>query len=109
MPEKNEIDITRNIKMIESFKCELLNSVAELYSSMADHSKSTSDRADILSNLVVLTYLLSEKLGISYQALDSKVINKIKLEMLTEGSPLAWHDNLAALVRHIDKNRDFRK
>lgn len=109
MPDHNEIDITKNIKMIESFQCELLNSVAELFSSMANLSSVTEDRAEILSNIIVLSYLLSDKLGIPYSVLDTKSISRMKREILTEGSSMEWHSNLAALCKHLDKNRDIRK
>lgn len=107
MPSNNDIDITKNIKVIENYKCQLLNSLAELFTSMADTSAPTSSRNDILSNMVLLTYLLGDKLGVSYHTLDNKVLNKIKLGMLEEELTSEWRENLVALGKHIDRNRDL--
>lgn len=105
----NEIDITKNIKIIESFKSELLNSVAELFSGMVGGTVSVVERAEVLSNIMIITYLLGDKLGISYNALDAKALNKIKLGMLQDGFDKDWNGNLSLLGKHIDKTRDLKK
>ena len=107
MLSSSDIDITKNIKLIESFQCQLLNTVAELFTSLADAGVSNKERADILSNIVILTYLLADRLGISYTALDAKVLNNIKLGILDENGSGMWQTELSALAKHIDKNRNM--
>lgn len=104
-----EIDITRNIKIIEGFQCELLNSLAQLFTSMQDAKATTKERAEILSNIVIVVYLLSEKLGISPTALDTKVLSRLKIGLLEEGATDEWKAVLLSLSRYIDKTRDFVK
>ena len=107
MINNGNIDITKNIKIIESFKVELLASVSNLYKSLLDNNVTPKERSEILSNIVIITYLLSDKLGVSYNTLDTKVLGQIKLGMLDENNSKEWKAALLLLSKHIDKNRDF--
>lgn len=102
-----ELDITKNIKTIEGFKSQLLTGVAELFESMVDGSATTKERAEILSDILIVTYLLSDKLGISYNTLDLKVLSRIKVGILEEKGTTEWKTALSLLGRHIDKNRSI--
>lgn len=107
MINNRDIDITKNIKIIETFKAELLSSVSNLYKSLLDNNFTSKERSEILSNIIIITYLLSDKLGISYNTLDTKVLGQIKLGMLDESNSKEWKTALLLLSRHIDKNRDL--
>jgi hypothetical protein len=101
---EREIDITKNIKIIESLKCELLSDISQLYTSMSEYSTSESaERDDILANMIMITYMLSKRLGISYQALDMKILNKLKLGIIENDNE--WYLELVALSKHIEKSR----
>lgn len=97
----NELDITKNIKMIEEMQCELLSLVSQLYCSMRDSNAQTKDRAEILANIQIIVYLLGKRLGISFQALDQKMVSKLKLGVLEESGD-EWKSALLALLRHMD-------
>ncbi len=83
-------------------QCELLSLVSQLYSSMRDANAQTKDRAEILANMQIMVYLLAERLGISFQVLDQKIISKLKLGVLEDGGE-EWKSSLLALLRHMDK------
>ena len=102
-----DIDITKNIKTMELYKNSLLKNVAALFESLSDTSTS-QERCDILADILMLDYLLAEKLGISYNNLDTRVINKLRASMLHEDTEEDFSAELAALMRHIDKTRDLK-
>lgn len=103
-----DLDITTTLKYTEELKAELLSSVGELYTSMTKGDVTTSDRSEILSQIIVDTYLLAEKLGVSNNALDSKVLNRIRLELLDDDNSNDAKASLLLLAKHIDKNRDLK-
>ncbi len=106
----NEFDITKNIKIIEWLKSELLESTSSLYKSMLQTSEvDNAERSEILANMTILIYILSDRLGISYNTLDLKVLNKLKLGILDEENNKDFNNDFKQLSRHIDKNRDIYK
>ncbi len=99
----DDFDITGNIKAIEKLKYELLAGITDLYGGLLMSDSNSAQRAEILSNIVIMTYLLSSRLGISYYALDTKVLSKLKLGILEDNNIL--FPELSALYKYIDKNR----
>lgn len=75
----NQLDITKNIKMIEILKTQLLSGVSDLYCNLASTSKNNSERLEIFADLIIINYILANKLGISHQALDLKINKKLKI------------------------------
>lgn len=104
-----DFEITKNMRQIETFKSQLLSNVAELYESLLDGNRKMTERTNLLSDIVIVTYLLSEKLGVSYNALDMRILNQIKLGILKEKGVSEWQTSLALLAKHIDKSRDITK
>lgn len=103
-----DFDITKTIKIIEWLKAQLLADVSQLFSGMVEGSSRRSDEhIDTLANMIILIYLLGKKLGVSYDALDVKVLNKLKLGMLESDNTTDWLADLAMLSRHLDKTRDL--
>ncbi len=84
--EKNGIDfdIVKNISVIEKLKCLMLSDISKLYSNMASSSANESERREIVSDIIITAYLLSNRLGISPESIDGKILNKLKCEVLKE-------------------------
>ena len=101
-----DMDITKNIKMIESLQCQLLSLLSQLFNSMQDTKAQPRERAEILANMEIMTYLLADRLGISPQALDQRVLSRLKLGLAEEGASEDWSRALLGIYRHIDKQRD---
>lgn len=101
--QDKEFDITKSLKIIEKLKSQLLSDVANLFSGMVDYRSQTyQDRGDLLANMVILTYLLSKRLGVPYHTLDMKIKNKLKLGILENTDEQEWFSDLSALLRHLD-------
>lgn len=98
------LDITKNIKTIEILKSRLLSEIAFLHENMVKVNPEKEERVDVLSEIVILTYMLSSKLGIDYNALDEKIINKLKLAVLQDSGSFS---DINKLLKHIDKNNQW--
>lgn len=99
-----ELDITKNINIIESLKCELLSDLAQLYAGMHDpHSNEALEKDDILANMIMITYILAKRLGIPYHYLDMKILSKLRLGIIENNNE--WYLDLATLSKHIEKSR----
>ncbi|EOD00030.1 MazG-like family protein [Caldisalinibacter kiritimatiensis] len=104
--DKN-IDITRNIKIIEWLKSELLTAVASLFELLVKGVKNSQDAiSDILANIILLTYLLGRRLGVSFEKLDSKVESKLKLGIIEEHNIEKWYGDLNSLLEYFKRTRE---
>lgn len=101
-----ETDITRNIKVIEFLKSELLTAVASLHQNLLKGTKVGQEAiVDILANLALVTYLLGKRLGISYAVIDSKILEKIRIGMIEEHETEKWYGDLSDLNEYLKKHR----
>jgi hypothetical protein len=99
-----EIDITRNLKMIEWLKSQLLQEVALLFKNMLQGAKEEAREAigDAVSSIMITGYLLAKRLGITYQVIDLKMSKKIKLGITQEHDMEKYYGDLSELSRHLD-------
>lgn len=107
MSEK-EIDITKNIKIIELLKSQLLLNVGELYAKMLDPNQNASTLGEIIADTIVLCYLLGEKLSNQYDVIDVKILNKIKIGLIDNKSDDEWKEQILKLSRHLEKTRRIK-
>ena len=64
-------DITKNVKIIEWIKNEILISVSDLFNLIFKGVKPIDDKLqNTLANIIMLTYLLGKRLGISFDEID---------------------------------------
>lgn len=103
-----DLDIAKNIKIIEGLKSQILSDVSQMFSIMLEHTKDMPAKMiDILANMILLSYLLGKRLGISYQAMDMKIQSKLKLGIVENNDTSSeWYAELAELSKHLDKTRD---
>jgi len=101
----NGIDVTKNIKIIEWLKSELLSSVATLYELLLKGVKGSQEGiTDALANIVMVTYVLGKRLGIDYKLIDNKIEDKIRLGILEEHKIESWFGDLSELRKHLKKD-----
>jgi len=103
----HSIDITHNIKMIDWLKSELLTDIADLFKELVNGVR--EDTLDIigdtLSNLILVSYLLAKRLGISYNTIDLKIESKLKLGIIEEHELEKRYGDLTELSRHLEAVR----
>ena len=105
MPPK-EVDITGNIKAIESLKVDLLTKTAALYDSLLKTTPQLSERGDILADMAIALYMLAGRLGIPCVTLDTTIANKLRRIVLDDAS-LTRQDG-AYLLKHIEKREGLQ-
>jgi len=100
---EREVDIAGTLRIIEKLKSQMLMDVAQLFSDLNEPNRSSSiERGDLLADIVILSYLLSKKLGISHQQIDRRIINKTRLGLVESDSSDRWHKELAELLKHFE-------
>jgi hypothetical protein len=105
-PEDRNIDVTKNIKMIEWLKSEMLTTIASLYEILAKGMKDSQDALiDVLSNVILVTYLLARRLGISFSSIDARLDEKMRLGILENHKLEDWYGDLSDLKQHLDRNK----
>ena len=100
------LEVTRNIKIIEWMKTEILVSIGDLFNLLYKGVKPLDEvLQDTLANIIMVTYLLSKRLGVSFSDVDYKIKEKIKTAINEEHSIERWYGDLSSLKKHID-NRE---
>ena len=102
-----EIDITRNIKLIEWLKSELLTDIANLFRVLVNGIREEvhDSITDTISNIILISYLLGKRLGISYNAVEMKIHNKIKLGLVENHDVEKYYGDLSELSKHLGSSR----
>ncbi|AFS79843.1 hypothetical protein Curi_c28560 [Gottschalkia acidurici 9a] len=101
---RNKIDITKNIKMIEWLKSELLTAIALLFETLVKGIKNSQELVlDIIANIILITYLLGKRLGLSFESIDAKIEDKAKLGRIEEHNIEQWYGDLTNLLNHIKR------
>ncbi|SHH30985.1 MazG-like family protein [Tepidibacter thalassicus] len=96
------LEVTRNIKIIEWLKTEMLNSIAALYDLMLKGASYTDEVIqDILANIIMVTYLLGRRLGFNFSDIDKKMREKIIIAINEEHKVEKWYNDLTKLKDHI--------
>lgn len=106
-----EIDITRNIRIIDWLKGELLTDIANLFKLLASGIKEEVHEtiSETLANIILIAYLLARRLGLSYNSVEMKIENKIKLGLLEEHDVEKYYGDLSELAKHLNSSRIKRK
>jgi len=102
-----EIDITRNIKIIEWLKSELLEDVSSLFKILINGMREEvhDSISETLSNIILISYLLGKRLGISYNAIELKIENKVKLGLIENHDVEKHYGDLSELAKHLNSSR----
>lgn len=101
---EKDADITRNIRIIEFLKSEILTSLASLFHNLLKGSKANREAlSDILANIILATYVLGKRLGFEHRAIDSKIMDKIKIGKLEEHETEKWYGDLSGLSDYLKK------
>lgn len=99
-------DITKNVKIIEWIKNEILISISDLFNLLFKGVKPIDNGLqNAIANIIMLSYLLGKRLGISFDEIDYTIKEKAKEGIKEEHSIETWFGDLSKLEEHID-NRE---
>ncbi|WP_099189702.1 MazG-like family protein [Tepidibacter mesophilus] len=97
-----DLDVTKNIKIIEWLKTEILSSISALYEIMLKGASYTDETIqDILANIIMVTYLLGKRLGFSFSNIDRKIKEKIVRAINDDHKVEKWYGDLSELKDYI--------
>ncbi|TDX51797.1 MazG-like family protein [Orenia marismortui] len=98
-----EGSITKNLKIIEWLKSELLANISLLFRVMIKQNE--TKLLEILTNIIMSTYLLAKRLGYSFDQLDRKLEKQIEVNINNKHQIEAWYGDLSELLEHLkDRN-----
>lgn len=96
-------NITKNLKIIEWLKSELLNSVSHLFKVLLKDSQ--ANVIDALANLIISTYLLAKRLGVSPDKLERKVRDNLQENIDQNHEIEEEYGDLSLVLKHIIKRK----
>ena len=107
MGYNKNVDITKNIRVIEWLKSEILTAVSTLFQVLVNGVQNSQEAVlDVLANIILVTYLLGKRLGFTFEKIDEKLQNKIKLGVVEEHKIEKWYGDLSKLSDYIKRTRD---
>ena len=99
-------DVTKNVKIIEWMKKELILSVGDVFDLIFKGVKPLDEALqDTLANIIMITYLLAKRLGISFSEIDYKIKEKVRIGIDQNHSVESWYGDFSNLKKHME-NRE---
>ena len=99
-------DVTKNVKIIEWMKKELILSVGDVFDLIFKGVKPLDEALqDTLANIIMITYLLAKRLGISFSEIDYKIKEKIRIGIDQNHSVESCYGDFSNLKKHME-NRE---
>ena len=99
-------DVTKNVKIIEWMKKELILSVGDVFDLIFKGVKPLDEALqDTLANIIMITYLLAKRLGISFSEIDYQIKEKIRIGIDQNHSVESWYGDFSNLKKHME-NRE---
>ncbi|WP_199795006.1 MazG-like family protein [Paenibacillus faecalis] len=96
-----DLDVAKRAKVIEWLKTEVVDNVSRLFKALWEGS--TAKVGDSLASLMMSSYILGRRLGMSYRDMDDLLIEKLKKHK-QEGHQLEdWYQDISALEEHLRK------
>ncbi|MBU5349567.1 MazG-like family protein [Virgibacillus sp. LDC1] len=96
-----DLDVAKRAKVIEWLKTEVIDNVSRLFKALWEGS--TTKVGDSLVSLMMSSYILGRRLGLTYRDLDDLLLEKLKKHK-QEGHQLEdWYQDISALEEHLRK------
>lgn len=96
-----DLDVAKRVKVIEWLKTEVIDHVSRLFKALWEGS--TTKVGDSLASLMMSSYILGRRLGLTYRDLDDLLLEKLKKHK-QEGHQLEdWYQDISALEEHLRK------
>lgn len=98
-------NITKNLRTIEELKAELVDGVSSLFKAMIpNHEKKVINS---LVRLILASYLLARRLGISYGRMEQELQDELRDLIESEHDIEEWFGDLSELQKHLQERRNF--
>ncbi len=103
------MNISTNLKAIDTLKSSVLCGIARLYSELANHDTDLDERVieDEIASVIAMCYMLSKRLGFDYSDIDSSMCT-ILSGSIDENSDEENSTDMASLNKYISKSRKVK-
>ena len=102
---KDDFNIMGNIKAIEELKAQLICIIGELFSILTKGTSATKDAiVDCIGSIIIVLYVLAEKLGYISMEVDESVKKSLKMAIIEDDILEKEGGSLSKLLRHF-KNK----
>ncbi len=92
-----------DIKIIEDLKAQLLCVIGEFYRLLTKGSNVAQEAIlDSISGAIIILYILADRLGYSYSAVDENIQKKLKVGIIEEDIVEKQGKNLSRLASHME-------
>jgi len=98
-----ENSIAKNIKVIEWLKADILASLSAVFKGMAKGSEEKI--LDALASLIITTYVLGRRLGITFARLDFKIQSKLRKNIEEDHEVERWYGDLTELLHYLSEKK----
>lgn len=98
-----EIDIAQNFKIIEWLKAELIDAIAVLFKSLIKTGSEAKN--DALASIIIITYLLGRRVGVSFSSVDGKIKDKLNTSIKKAQEVEQWHSDLSELLNYLESRK----
>ncbi|HHT62616.1 MAG: MazG-like family protein [Bacillota bacterium] len=96
-------DIMKNLKMIDWLKAELVGSVAALFRAMIRGSEELI--LDCITGIIITTYILGARLGISFSRIDLNIKARLQDSNMKEHEVEKWFGDITNLRYYMEESR----
>lgn len=99
-----DLNIVKNVRIIEWLKAELLSATGALFKSMIKNSEDAI--LDSLANIIMGCYFLGKRLGFSYAKIDVKIEQRLSSPDMQEHEIEEWYGDITNLQQYVkERNR----
>jgi hypothetical protein len=98
---QHEMDIAKRLKVIDWLKTEVIEQISRLFKGL--HTGSEEKIKDSLASLIVTTYVMGRRLGMTYRGLDEAVLTKLKEHQQQGHQVEDWYGDLSAMEDYFNK------
>ena len=99
---KEDFNIMSDVKIIEDLKAQLLCMIGEFFKLLTRGSNVAQEAIlDCISSAMIILYVLADRLGYSYSAVDETMKKKLKLGIIEEDLIEKQGKNLSRLNTHL--------
>lgn len=98
-----DFEVAQNFKMVEWLKAEMLEAVAGLFKSLLKTGNDT--KKDALASIIIITYLLARRVGVSFSSLERTVKDKLNVSVKEAQEVEQWYNDLFDLSSYLDNKK----
>lgn len=100
----SDLNIVKNVRIIEWLKAELLTGIGILFKAMIKNSEDAI--LDALANIIMGCYFLGKRLGFSYTKIDAEIEKRLDSSEMQEHEIEQWYGDVSNLQQYVkERNR----